>query len=352
MKNSKESGKNEIQKRRKASKEISKGIEIVNNFNKKKKKQKENNLKKAKKTRNREKNITKRRIIIFLLVVITIVLLFYIGKYRHILGITWEKHTTHKDIIIVETTSSENKIYAYKNEVLVYSKGELATYNRYGKKTWEYKFDETFIPDIKTNGKYIQVVNKEKGDLYIFENKYEICREKIGGKINLFNINARGESVIHYSKAGSKSVIGVYKKRGDKKYEVTLANPNIAEVLLSYNGKDVIYYEIGTEGVSVNTIIKMVDLSTDSKIEEIINVSNDIIYSITLKKNNVSVLCSDKIYSYNFITKSNKEINVLDENVLNINMDKTGIAYISKENATNKNKIVIKNNNRKDCRKQ
>ncbi len=346
MRNSKESGKQENKKRRKVSKGISKGIEIVNNANKKKEKQKESNLKKIKRMKAKKKNITKKKIVLFFVIIMFIALLFYIGKYRHVLGITWEKDTTHKDITIVETTSTENKIYAYKNEILVYSKGELATYNRYGKKTWEYKFDETFIPDIKTNGKYIQVINKEKGNLYIFENKYEICREKIDGRINLSNINARGESVIHYSKAGSKSVIGVYKKRGDKKYEVTLTNPNIAEVLLSHNGKDVIFYEIGTEGVSVNAIIKMVDLSTNSKIKEIINISNDIIYNITLKRNSLSVLCSDNIYSYNFITKVNKEINILEENVLNINMDKTGIAYIIKENATNKNKIVIKNNKR------
>ena len=60
------------------------------------------------------------------------------------------KEISENEAIIIETTTSDNKVYAYQNELLVYSKGKLETYSRYGKKTWEYTFEETFIPEITT----------------------------------------------------------------------------------------------------------------------------------------------------------------------------------------------------------
>jgi len=231
------------QKRRKQGKEneeLSKGIEIANKAVKKQKAKRTERLEKEENTKS-TKYIFK-----YLLIILVVVLLVILVKYRHIIGITLSKDITEKDSIIIETATAENKVYPYQNEILVYSKGKLATYSRYGKKTWEYTFDETFIPEIRTAGKYIQVVNKDSGYLYVFDNKYESCRKKIEGKIKLANINKKGESIIHYSKEGIKSDVGIFDKKGKQEYEVTLKTENVADVLLTENKRYLLIYEVET----------------------------------------------------------------------------------------------------------
>ena len=167
-------------------------------------------------------------------------------KYRHIAGITLYKEITENDSIVIDTITTDNKVYEYQNEILVYSKGTLTTYSKYGKKTWEYTFEETFIPEINTAGEYIQAINKDSGYIYVFDNKYESCRKKIDGNIKLANINEKGQSVIYYSKEGIKSDVSIFNKKGNKEYEVTLKTENIANILLTNNSRYLLMYEVET----------------------------------------------------------------------------------------------------------
>lgn len=244
-KSKKEEANQEIKpKRRKQAsevKELSKGVEIANKAVEKEKKKREKRVERLDKEKSKGRELVKYSLI--LIAISSIILLF---KYRHIIGITLYKDITEADAIVIDIATTENKVYAYKNEILVYSKGMLSTYSRYGKKTWEYRFDETFIPEINTNGNYIQVVNKDSGYIYVFDNKYESCRKKINGKIKLASINEKGQSIIHYSKEGIKSDIGIFDKKGNQKYEVTLKTDNIAEVQISQNGRYLLMYEVET----------------------------------------------------------------------------------------------------------
>ena len=147
------------QKRRKQNQEneeLAKGIKIANKAVEKEKKERKKRIEKEENSYSKTPKIMKT--VLFVLIVILVILLF---KYRHIIGITFSKEITEADSIIIDIATSDNKVYAYQNEILMYSKGKLTTYSRYGKKTWEYTFDETFIPEINTAGKYIQVVNKD-----------------------------------------------------------------------------------------------------------------------------------------------------------------------------------------------
>jgi len=221
-------------------KELSKGIEIANKAVEKEKKKRKKRVEKE----YEDKQINKY--IKYILIAIVIVAVILLCKYRHIIGITLYKDITEADAIVIDRATTDNQVYAYKNEILVYSKGTLSTYSRYGKKTWEYTFDETFIPEINTTGNYIQVINKDSGYIYIFDNKYESCRKKIDGKIKLASINQKGQSTIHYSKEGIKSDIGIFDKKGNQQYEITLKTDNVAGILASENGKYLLIYEVET----------------------------------------------------------------------------------------------------------
>ena len=332
--------KSENTKRRKQAKEnadLSKGVDIANKAVEKEKEQKE----------VKEKtNSKKSKILKYVLVICVILLLVGLFKYRHILGITFMKEISEDDAIVIETTTSENKVYAYQNELLVYSKGKLATYSKYGKKTWEYTFEETFIPDITTNGKYIQVVNKNNGYIYVFENKYESCRKKIDGTIKRASINEKGQSIIHYSKEGNKSNIGIYSKKGEEEYSITLTTENVAKVDISPNGRYALIYEVETKGISPNSLIKIVDLNNDDKVTTSLEVENDAIYDIKLTNLELMAISSDTVYKYNIKTGDKKEFKTDDKNIVNISIDKSGISYVCKEISDESNMAVVMLNNK------
>lgn len=334
------------QKRRKQgieNNELNKGVEIAKKAIKKEKIQRQKKIKEIKKEQS-EINPKIKKVIKYILFCIFAVIVFLLIKYRHIIGITFCKEITEEDSIVIEMTTADNKIYAYQNEILVYSKGKLITYSRYGKKTWEYTFDETFIPEISTSGKYIQVVNKDSGYVYVFDNKYESCREQIKGNIKRASINSKGQSVIYYSKEGIKSNISVYDKKGNEKYKITLNDENIAKVDLSDNGRFVVLYEIDTQGISANSIIKIVDLNKSKEIKTALEISNDIIYDVILKDSKLHILTSNKVYIYNILANSKKEYDISDKNISNISIDASGVSYIYKEISDENNTLVVLNN--------
>lgn len=329
------------QKRRKQNKgneEIAKGIEIANKAVEKEKK------KRKKKVEEDTVDSSIPRIIKTIIIVMIAILIILLFKYRHIIGITFSKEITEADSIVIDIATSDNKFYEYQNEILIYSKGKLTTYSRYGKKTWEYTFDETFIPEINTAGKYIQVINKDNGQVYVFENKYESSRMKIDGTIKIASINKKGQSVIHYSKEGVKSDIGIFDKRGNEQYEITLKTDNIAKVLLSDNGNYLLMYEIETGGISVNSVLKIVDLKKSSEVKTLLEVENDIIYSLELENSNVMALTSSKIYNCNIVKESKRVFDIVDKNISNISIDKSGISYVYKEISDQENTIEFLNN--------
>lgn len=330
----------ETTKRRKQGKEnveISKGIEIANKAVEKEKNKRAKNLQK-------QEDKKKSPIIKYILWLVLASILLLLAKYRHIIGITLFKEITEEDAILIETTTSDNKVYAYQNEILVYSKGSLATYSKYGKKTWEYTFEETFIPEITTNGKYIQVVNKDSGYIYVFDNKYESTRKKIEGTIKKASINEKGQSIVHYSKEGIKSNVGIFDKKGNEKYAITLSTENVARVELTPNGRYAVIYEVETKGISPNSLIKIVDLEKDSEVTTSLDIANDIVYDLKVTNSKIILVSSSNVYRYDIKTNSKKELSIDDKNISSISVDSSGIAYVCKELSEENNTVVMLNN--------
>lgn len=332
----------ETTKRRKQGKEnveISKGIEIANKAVEKEKNKRAKNLQKQ-----AQEDKKKSPIIKYILWLVLAGILLLLAKYRHIIGITLFKEITEEDAILIETTTSDNKVYAYQNEILVYSKGSLATYSKYGKKTWEYTFEETFIPEITTNGKYIQVVNKDSGYIYVFDNKYESTRKKIEGTIKKASINEKGQSIVHYSKEGIKSNVGIFDKKGNEKYAITLSTENVARVELTPNGRYALIYEVETKGISPNSLIKIVDLEKDSEVTTSLDIANDIVYDLKVTNSKIILVSSSNVYRYDIKTNSKKELSIDDKNISSISVDSSGIAYVCKELSEENNTVVMLNN--------
>lgn len=272
-----------------------------------------------------------KKVIKGLLFAIIAVIIFYVMKNRHILGITLSRKVTDKEVTIIDINSSESSIIPYRNELLVYSKGNMSTYSKYGEKTWEHSLEETFIPYVIVKGKYVQVVNKDTGYLYIFSNKYEKARKKIDGKIKDATINTRGDSAIYYSTSGVKSAIGIYNNTGNLKYKVTLKNSNVVRMELSDNSKYLAIYDVESAGVSISSSIKLISFNNKNDITEIFKIDGDVIYDMFFSGNKIVVICSNAIYTYDLLSKAQNKIDITDRNISFISADYTGSACLYKD---------------------
>ena len=105
--------------------------------------------------------LDKKTIVKVVLFVIVILAIVAINNYTSI-GLVLDRNISTKDAIKVELQTSNNKIIPFGNEILVYNKGKLISYNANGKSTGEIKLEDTIEADVKTCGKYIQITNKDK----------------------------------------------------------------------------------------------------------------------------------------------------------------------------------------------
>lgn len=100
-------------------------------------------------------------------------------------------------------------------------------------------------------------------------------------------------------------------------------------------------------GISVNSILKKVDLKKSQKIETLLKVENDVIYDINLTNSKVKVLTSNKVYTCNMENGISKEFDITSKNVSSISIDSSGVSYVYKEILDKENTIEFLSDNYK-----
>lgn len=221
----------------------------------------ENKNKKQKLKKGKIKiELDKKKVVAIIICIVVVLGVVAINNYTS-LGLVLDKNINSEDAAKIELKTSNNKIIPYGNEVLVYNKGTITSYNNYGKQTGEITLEDTAEADILASGKYIQVINKDKGLVYVYKNKYEVARIKIEGEIYSGSINSEGTSVIEYSTNGNKTELGVYDNSGKKKYNIKLGNNIIGKYVLSEDSKRLAYIDVNVHGISAQTNINLIDLA-------------------------------------------------------------------------------------------
>lgn len=222
----------------------------------------EENKNKKQKLKNKKIKIEldKKKVVAIIICIVVVLVIVAINNYTS-LGLVLNKNIDSEDAAKIELKTSNNKIIPYGNEVLVYNKGTITSYNNYGKQTGEITLEDTVEADILASGKYIQVINKDKGLVYIYKNKYEVARIKIEGEIYSGSINSEGTSVIEYSTNGNKTELGVYDNSGKKKYNIKLGNNIIGKYVLSEDSRRLAYIDVNVHGISAQTNINLIDLA-------------------------------------------------------------------------------------------
>lgn len=308
---------------------VDKGLEILHKDQEKRR----NNLAKSnlKKKTSKKRHVNNKQKTIIILIILIIIVLSIINNY-HKLGIVFVKDISEDDAIKIITTSSNNIIKEYQNEILVYSAGKYTTYNKYGKKTWQVKLDTIFVPEINTAGQYIQICNKSNGYIFVYYNKYESARIKIEGTIKSSTINEKGTTIVEYAKAGSKTVLGIYNNKGEQLYKIKLNTSIVGQYVLSNNSRYLVYTDVITDGISVSTNVNVIDLkkanSDNYQIPTIMKKDNDLIYKLLFDGNKVIALFGDKVWQYNLTTQSQQKYDIPNINLLNIDINSKRYIYV------------------------
>lgn len=298
-----------------------------------------------KNTLNAKIKLNKKQIIIIVFVILGVLAVVVSNNYTA-LGLVLNKNIDSEDAVQVELQTSNNTIIPFGNEVLVYNKGSIKSYNTYGKQTGEIKLEDTIEADIQTAGKYIQVINKAKGLVYVYKNKYEIARIKLDGNIYSGNINTDGTSVIEYSSNGNKTALGIYDDSGKMKYNIKLSNNILGKYVLSENSKYLVYVDVNISGISSRTNINVIDLSIVNDEENGIKVAhtidNSLAYDVYWQNSNIIVRFEEYYMIYNAVSEEKELLSISERQIVDIEDFAQKYAYTSLDENGNYAAVIKK----------
>lgn len=256
------------------------------------------------------------------------VIAYYILNNGHKLGLSINKKLTIKNASKITVSNSDSIVKSYSDKILIYEYGKIKTYSSKGKLLYENKVDNIFAPSINTSGTFIQLVNNVSGDVFVFDDKYQVGTISLGKEIISSKITADGLSIIHYKALGSKSALSIFDKKGKELYKINLESNLLNNYLLAGGNKYLIYVEPNTKGISVVSNVNLIDLnSLDKSIQQIISKENEIVYDINYKSGNINIITDSTVISYNILNKKVKEESIIKDTPIDVEIDSNTYIY-------------------------
>lgn len=323
---------------------LTKGIEITkNHINKEQEQRQERVGKTLVEVHNEILDIEKeklerlkrrKRLLTILILAILLIFVYLFLTYGPIFGISLFKGETVSEESKVDIVSSEEDIYEnYCEELLVYNNRKLTTYNSNSNITWEYTLQEVFTPNIYINGKYMAVVNKTNGAIYLFYNKKELLTKRIDGTISNLYLNDNGNFAVEYSTSGYKKIIGVYSKDGELLYNTYLQVSSIVDIKFIDDTKKLLVITADTTSFNMSSVLNIIDgTSEESSMQEIAKFENSLVYDVVIQGKNAIVMFDDKIVNCNLSTSTVNEIKKFDSSqILFITLSDNYFTYVEQE---------------------
>ena len=340
----KNKGEKKRLKKGKEDESLSKGIDIVNKH--------KDNLEKERKGRigktlvevkeeyieNKEEEVeyhsSLRKLYATIFIVLIIVCIYLFLYYGPILGVSLYKADGINEENRIDIVSTDEDIYKmYCSDLLVYSNRVISTYNKYGKKTWEYTLEDVFTPNIYIYDKYMAITNSTNGTIYLFENKKEILNKKVEGQINGVYIDENGNMAVEHSTNGYKRNISIYNKGGSLVYNIFLNSDSIIDIKLLNNAKKLLILETDASSFTISTVLNIVDCTKqEDNIEQITKFDNNLVYDIILNNKEVILLLDNKIVKLNLNTKVLTDIKTFDSTqMLFVALSNNYYSYVEKK---------------------
>lgn len=303
-----------------------------NNKRRKYKPEKESVKSKFKHVEEKLRNVklNKKQIAVVVGFFIVLICLLVANNYTS-LGLVLNKNIDSKDAIKLQLQTSIEQILPFGNEILVYSKGKIETYNNYGKSTAVIELEDTIDATISTAGEYIQIINKDKNIVWVYKNKYEVARIKLDGQIYSGTINEAGTSVIEYAAHGNKKTIGIYDNSGKIKYNIRPNNNIIGQYVLSDNSKYLAYTDVDISGISAYANVNLIDLTNVKEDESNANIiytfDGSLAYDIYWDGREIITRFDDCYVIYNTKSKKTTDIKISNGQIVNVGDYSKRFAY-------------------------
>lgn len=235
--------------------------------------------------------------------IVWIVLLFIIGaSYTYIHFDDLKNYLSNEDwklIEVLEKVSISNyyTIDGNDSNLIIVGNNYVHGFSSNGKENFDINVS---LKDAvtSTDGDYCIIGEKNASKVCMINSNAKIWEMDIQGTILDVSVNKNGYAAIVYKQVGYKSLIKVIKPDGNELFTTYLASNYAIDVEISNDNKILAIAEINTEGVNVESIIELVNMSDlENKNSKKINLSEDtLITNIEYNSKNKLIIQTDKTF--------------------------------------------------------
>lgn len=310
--------------------DITKGVSILNNYQAVKQKERTQRIKKVKNevetARLHKMNVNVKPIVLTFVIIFIVFGLFMVYWYGPIFGISFHKDQGINEKQRIDIVSTDQDIYKmYNEQLLVYSNQIVRAYNSNADEVFEYTLPEAFVPEIYTKGRFMVILNKAKGIVYLFENNNEILNKQIEGDIKSVYIDGNGNFAVEYSASGYKRIICLYDKNGNEMITTHVGGSGISDLEILESGNKILIVEVDTESLTAGISIKTINVTGQSdNLKEIAKIDNSLLQNLTIQGQDIIMLLDSKIVKCNIDTGKLTEIK---------NFNDTQVSHIALSNS-------------------
>ncbi len=242
--------------------------------------------------------------IVLILVAILIVLFFAISVYTNkekIFNYLDNKEWTVTETVGTIQLSNYFDIAGTTSNIMVIGNNYIKGYSSEAKEN----FDESVSLKSAVScsrGDYCIVGEKDGSKIYMINGNVKIWENTVNGNILDVSVNKNGYSTVIYKQTGYKSVIKVMKPDGTEVFTNYLASTYAIDTEISNDNKNLAIAEISTDGINVESNIKLIDMNNanDENVKKIELEDNLLITDIAFTdKNELLILTDNSAYVYN-----------------------------------------------------
>lgn len=266
--------------------------------------------------------LNKTKFIVIIIIVLFLVSLLTYLNYDKIFNYFTNRQWEIADSVGKVELENYINTFGTNSEFFIVNTGMVQGYSETSKKIFEKTIS---LKDVisSTAGDYAIIAEKNSTDIYTF-NKNEDAWNTTINNANILGItiNKNGYSAVIYSQAGYKSLVKVFSNAGEELFTSYLASTYAVDVAISNDNKTLAIAEIDTNGVSVASDIKLIDVlsASESKVKKIDMENDELISNIEYDDENHLVIMTDKNIKYLKNDKINSIINFKEEKILHANI--------------------------------
>lgn len=239
--------------------------------------------------------MNKTKFIFFLISVLGIVSLLTYLNYDKILNYFTNKEWQIADSVgkielgdYIDTCGTSSNFFVVKSDA-------VEGYSETAKKSFEKSIDNKEIV-VHTNADYCIIAEKGATNVTVFSGNEIVWNTTISNaSIMGAGINKNGYSAIIYSQTGYKSLIKVFSNTGVELFTNYLASTYALDVAISNDNKYLAIAEIDTNGINVESQIKIINIeeASESNIKKYELDSDELITDIEYNESNDLVIMTD-----------------------------------------------------------